>query len=162
MKVNSRATQTALRDAKTTEHPPTPTGSPWSTYPPKTRSSSSSPYTLQRPCSVGGRHLPDPPHYVVSPQSRQHPRCAGRPQATRMAATTRAATQSATTQPPIRTFEKKKLSQASEATFSASPENLRERDHIRPGQSALTAPQTPHMPSRTALTKICSRGPYGR
>ena len=85
-----------------------------------------------------------------------------RPRATGTAATARAATRSATTQPPIRMFERKTLSQASEATFSASPKNLRERDHIRPRQPALTTPQTPHLPSRTFLTTICSRGPYGR
>ena len=85
-----------------------------------------------------------------------------RPRATVTAATARAATRSATTQPPIRTFERKTLSQASEATFSASPKNLRECDHIRPRQPALTTPQTSHLPSRTFLTTICSRRPYGR
>ena len=146
----------------TIEHPLTPTGFQWSTYPQRTRYSSFSPYPLHRQCSVGGRHLPDLQHHVVSPQSCRHPRCASRPQATGTAATARAATLSATTQPPIRTFERKTLSQASEATFSESPKNLREHDHIRPGQPALTTPKTPHLPSRAFLTTICSRGPYGR
>jgi len=162
MKVSNRATQTALRDTRTIEHPPTPTGSAWSTYSQKARCSSFSPYPLHCPCSVGGRRLPDPQHHVVNPQSRRHPRCAGRPQATGTSATARAATRSATTQPPMRSFERKTLSQASEATFSASPKNLGERDHIRLCQPALTTPKTPHLPSRTFLTKICSRGPYGR
>jgi len=138
MKVSNRATQTAMCDTRTTEHPPTPTGSPWSTYPQKTRLSSFIPNPLHRPCSVRGRYLPDPQHHVVSRQSRGHPRCAGRPLAMGTAATARAATLSATAQPPIRTFEKKTLSQASEATFSTSPRNLRERDHMRLGQPAPT------------------------
>jgi len=130
----------------TTEHTPTPTGSQSSTYPQKTRSSSSSPYTLQRPCSVGGRHLPDP----VDHGQRERPQPLEQPRDARPL------------NPPIRTFERKALSQASEATFSASPKNLRERAHIRHRQPALTTPQTPHLPSRTFLTTIYSRGPYGR
>jgi len=85
-----------------------------------------------------------------------------RPRATVSATTARAATRCATAQPPIRTFERKALSQASEATFSASAKNLRKRAHIRHRQPALTTPQTPHLPSRTCLTTIYARGPYGR
>jgi len=39
MKVSNRATETASREARTIEHPPTPIGSPSSTYPQKTRRS---------------------------------------------------------------------------------------------------------------------------
>ena len=103
------------------------------------------------------------PLHPATPMLRRGPPPprSSRPRASGTAATARAATiRDHST--PIRTFERKALSQASEATFSASPKNLRERAHIRHRQPALTTPQTPHLPSRTFLTTIYSRGPYGR
>jgi len=64
MKVSNRATQTALRDTRTTEHPPTSTGSSWSAYPQKKRCSSFSPYPLHRPRSVQGPQ----PHRSTAPR----------------------------------------------------------------------------------------------
>jgi len=74
----------------------------------------------------------------------------------------RSSTHSATTQPFLRTCKRKALSQAFEATFSTSRQTLRVRDYIGFGEPALTTPQAAHLPLRTSLTTICSRGPYGR
>ena len=58
--------------------------------------------------------------------------------------------------PPCERLKRKRSLRPLKPPFRPSPKNLRERDHIRLGQPALTTPQTPHLPSRIADPRILS------